>query len=114
MSGTLSSTTASALAPLIQSITGAAGAGSTIFNLVNQYKNQQYQDLLRSYAQNPAKMNAYAGQFTQPLNAGLTTSVANNAQAYLAERGLSESPEISQQVESQAIAPYIQQNQQAG
>jgi len=104
----------SSLAPILQGATQAAGVGSTAYNLYNQYKNQQYQDQLRSYAQDPAKMNAYAAQFTQPLNAGLTTSVANNAQAYLAQRGLSESPQISQQVESQAIAPYVQQNQQQG
>jgi len=114
MSGTLSSTTASALAPLLQTATGVAGLGSTAYNLYNQYQNQKYQDLLRSYAQNPTKMNAYAAQFTQPLNAGLTTSVANQTQAYLAQRGLSDSPAISEQVEAQAIAPYVQQNQQAG
>jgi hypothetical protein len=59
-------------------------------------------------------MNAYAAQFTQPLNAGLTSAVANNTQGYLAEHGLTDSPAISQQVEAQAIAPYVQQNQQAG
>ena len=114
MSGTLSATTASALAPYLQVATGAAGLGSTAYNLYNQYQNQQYQDLLRSYAQNPAKMNAYAEQFTQPLNAGLTAAVNNQTQAQLASSGLSESPQIAQQVEAQAIAPYIQQNQQAG
>jgi len=114
MSGTLSATTASALAPLLQTATSVAGLGSTAYNLYNQYQNQQYQDLLRSYAQNPAKLNAYAQQFTQPLNAGLTAAVNNQTQAQLAQSGLSESPQIAQQVEAQAIAPYIQQNQQAG
>lgn len=114
MSGTLSATTAAALTPYINAATGVAGLGSTVYNLYNQYQNQQYQNLLRSYAQNPAKMNAYAAQFTQPLNAGLTAGVANQAQADLASRGLSDSPEISQQVYAQAIAPYIQQNQQQG
>jgi len=96
------------------SLGGILSLGSTAYNLYNQYQNQQYQNLLRSYAQDPAKMNAYAAQFTQPLNAGLTASVANNAQAYLAQRGLSDSPQISQQVEAQEIAPYIQKNQQTG
>lgn len=91
-----------------------ASLASTGYSLYNQYQNQQYQDLLRSYAQNPAKLNAYAQQFTQPLNAGLTTSVANQAQASLAQSGLSDSPQVAQQVYAQAIAPYIQQNQQAG
>lgn len=114
MSGTLSATTASALAPILQTITGVAGAGSTAYNLYNQYQNQQYQNQLRSYAQDPAKMNAYAAKFTQPLTAGLTAGVANQAQADLATRGLTDSPEISQQVYAQAIAPYVQQNQQQG
>ena len=91
-----------------------AGIGSTAYNMYNQYQNQQYQNQLRSYAQDPAKMNAYAAQFTQPLTAGLQTGVANAAQADLATRGLTDSPEISQQVYAQAIAPYIQQNQQNG
>jgi hypothetical protein len=104
----------SAIQPELKAGTEVAGLGSTAYNLYNQYQNQQYQNQLRSYAQNPAKMNAYAAQFTQPLNAGLTAGVANEAQGYLASRGLSDSPQISQQVEAQAIAPYIQQNQQQG
>ena len=114
MSGTLSSTTASALAPLLQTITGVASLGSTGYNLYNQYQNQQYQNLLRSYAQNPQKMNQYAAQFTQPLTAGLTTGVENAAQAKLAQSGLSDSPQIAQQVYAQALAPSIQQNQNQG
>jgi len=104
----------SSLAPILGPALQVAQLGSTGYNLYNQYQNQQYQNNLRSYAQDPAKMNAYAAQFTQPLNAGLTTGVANQAQAYLAQRGLSDSPQISEQVEAQAIAPYLQQNQQQG
>ena len=104
----------SSINPELQTGLLAAGVGSTAYNMYNQYENQQYQNQLRSYAQDPAKMNAYAAQFTQPLNAGLTSAVANNTQGYLASRGLSDSPAISQQVEAQAIAPYVQQNQQAG
>jgi hypothetical protein len=114
MSGTLSATTLGALAPILKDATGVAGLGSTVYNLYNQYQNQQYQNQLRSLAQDPAKMNAYAAKFTQPLTAGLTAGVANQAQGYLASRGLSDSPQISEQVEAQAIAPYIQQNQQQG
>jgi len=104
----------SSINPELQTGLGVAGIGSTAYNMYNQYQNQQYQNLLRSYAQDPTKMNAYAANFTQPLNAGLTSAVANNTQGYLASRGLSDSPAISQQVEAQAIAPYVQQNQQAG
>jgi hypothetical protein len=103
-----------AIQPAVQPAAEIAGVGSAAYNLYNQYQNQQYQDTLRQDAQNPAKVTALAQQYTQPLNAGLTTSVNNQAQAYLAQRGLSDSPQISQQVESQALAPYIQQNGQQG
>ena len=104
----------SAIQPELKVGTEVAGLGSTAYNLYNQYQNQQYQNNLRSYAQDPSKLNAYAAQFTQPLTAGLQKGVANEAQGYLASRGLSDSPQISEQVEAQAIAPYIQQNQQQG
>ena len=103
-----------AIQSVLKPATEAASLGSSAYNLYNQYQNQQYQNQLRSYAQDPAKMNAYAAQFTQPLTAGLQTGVANQAQADLASRGLTDSPEISQQVYAQALAPYIQQNQQNG
>ena len=104
----------SSIQPELKAGTEVAGLGSTAYNMYNQYQNQQYQNQLRSFAQDPAKMNAYAAQFTQPMTAGLQTGVANNTQSYLAQRGLSDSPEIAQQVQAQAIAPYIQQNQQNG
>ena len=103
-----------AITSLLPTLNAATSVGSTGYNLYNQYQQQQYQNQLRSYAQDPAKMNAYAAQFTAPLNAGLTAGVNNQTQAQLAQAGLSESPAISQSVEAQAIAPYIQQNQQAG
>jgi hypothetical protein len=87
---------------------------STGDSMYNNYENQKYQNKLRTYAQDPTKMNAYADQFTKHLNAGLTTGVANNTQSYLAQRGLTDSPQISEQVEAQAIAPYVQQNEQNG
>jgi hypothetical protein len=104
----------SSLGPILTPALTAAQVGSTGYNLYNQYQNQQYQNTLRSDAQNPAKVTALAQGYTQPLNAGLTAAVNNQTQAQLAQAGLSESPQISQQVESQAIAPYIQQNQQQG
>lgn len=85
--------------------------GSTAYNLYNQYQQKQYQDKLRELSTNPAKFMQFAEGFKQPLAAGLTQGVNNQSQAYLAERGLSDSPQVSQAVESQAIAPYIQQQQ---
>jgi hypothetical protein len=104
----------SAIAPLLGPALTAAQVGSTGYNLYNQYQNQQYQNTLRQDAQNPAKVTALAQQYTQPLTAGLTAEVNNQTQAQLAQAGLSESPQIAQTVEAQAIAPYIQQNQQQG
>lgn len=103
-----------ALSSLLPTISNVANIGSTGYNLYNQFQQQQYQNKLRSLATNPAKMAQFAAGYTQPLNAGLTKAVGNEAQAYLGERGLSDSPQISEQVLSQAIAPYIQQNQQLG
>jgi len=100
--------------PVLQPALQVAQLGSTGYNLYNQYQNQQYQNTLRQDAQNPAKVTALAQQYTQPLNAGLTAAVNNQTQAQLAQAGLSESPQIAQTVEAQAIAPYIQQNQQQG
>lgn len=114
MSGTLSATTAASLASILQPISAAANVGSAGFNIYDQYKNQQYQNTLRSDAQNPAKVTALAQQYTQPLTAGLTAAVNNSTQAQLAQAGLSESPQIAQTVEAQALAPYVQQNQTQG
>ena len=105
---------ATALIPFLTDATTAASIGSTGYNLYNQYQNQQYQNQLRSDAQNPAKVTALANQYTQPLSAGLTAAVNNQTQAQLAQAGLSESPQIAQTVEAQAIAPYIQNNQNQG
>ena len=114
MSGTLSATTAASLASILQPISAAATIGSTGYNLYDQYKNQQYQNTLRQDAQNPAKVTALAQQYTQPLTAGLTAAVNNSTQAQLAQAGLSESPQIAQTVEAQALAPYVQNNQTQG
>lgn len=100
--------------PTTKSATNLANLGSIGYGLYNNYQNQAYQNQLRSYAQDPSKMNAYASKFTKPLTAGLNSAVGNNTQAYLAQRGLSESPQIAAQVQSQAIAPYVQENQKTG
>jgi hypothetical protein len=102
------------LTSLMPLLTGGAQLASAGSNLYQGYENQQYQDKLRSLAQNPGQLQQYEQGFVQPLNAGLTAGVANQAQAYAAERGLGQSPGPSQEIEAQAIAPYVQQNQQQG
>ena len=87
---------------------GAVGTGGGIWNNI---QNAQYQNKLRSLASDPAKMMAYAKGFEQPLQAGLLKGVENQTQGYAAERGLATSPQIQQALVSQAIAPYLQQQQ---
>jgi hypothetical protein len=103
-----------ALTSIMPVLTGGAQVASAGSNIYEGYKQQQYQDKLRALAQNPAQMNQYAQGFVQPLNAGLEKGVANEAQAYAAERGLGQSPGPSSEILAQAIAPYVQQNSQAG
>lgn len=114
MSQVMSSLSSLASSPAAKGALDLAQAGSTGYNLYNQYQQQQYQNKLRQLATDPAAVGKLAQGYTQPLTAGLQKGVANEAQAYLAQRGLSDSPQISEQVEAQAIAPYIQQNQQQG
>ena len=100
-----------AIASLMKIITpaiGAVGAGGGIWNNI---QNAKYQNMLRSLAMNPAKMMAYAKGFEQPLQAGLLKGVENEAQGYAAERGLATSPQLQQSIVSQAVAPYLQQQQ---
>lgn len=114
MEGITSALSSLASSPATKGALDLAQVGSTGYNLYNQYKQQQYQDKLRALSTDPAAVGKLAAGYTQPLTAGLQKGVANEAQAYLAQRGLSDSPQISEQVEAQAIAPYIQQNQQQG
>lgn len=80
-------------------------------NLFNQNRYNRQQDLAYNLAKNPQAAAAYTQGFERPLAAGLTQGVENQVQAALGERGLSMSPAISAAVYSQALAPYIQDQQ---
>lgn len=113
-----------ALSSIGGALGGAGGGGlggllklvTTGFGLVsNIMATQQQQSALNrisSYQKNPAKAAQVINSLTQPLSLGLTEDVGNNVQGYLAERGLSGSPNITSSVLAQALAPYQQQNQQ--
>jgi hypothetical protein len=90
--------------------TGIAGAG-TAGNIMQQVKANQYRDFVMSLLGNPAKLAALVSKIQQPLNRGLEQSVGNQVQGDLASRGLSQAPGIFAASESQALAPYEQQNQ---
>jgi hypothetical protein len=68
---------------------------------------KQEQDLFND----PTKLAAKVAGVERPLDAGLTSGVGNEVQAFLAEHGLGESPAIASEVMAQALAPYKQNNQ---
>ena len=111
MSSIMSALKTPTAANAVQAGTGIASAGSGLYN---SYENQKYQNMVRSLSEDPKKMQAYAAGFTKPLAAGTTQGVNNQSQAYAAERGLATSPSAQQQIQNQAIAPYIQQQQSTG
>lgn len=88
------------------------GGGGFLSNWLQNRKTNANQDYLSKLGKDPVAMQAYLRKFQQPLSAGLTQGVGNNVQAFLGERGLSESPTISADVLAQALAPYQQQEQQ--
>lgn len=100
----------------LTSLLGLAGTGANIYSgIQNTEANNQAlgaQKYVTNLMENPAKMTAAAAQYAQPLSAGLTSDISNQVQANLAERGLGSSPAAYTQQLTQAIAPYIQQNQQ--
>jgi hypothetical protein len=102
----------------LTALLGLAGAGTNIYSgIQNTIQNQRQaaaQKYVQNLVQNPTKMAAAAAGYTQPLTAGLTEDIENTVQGSLAERGLGSSPAAYTQQLTQALAPYIQQNQQAG
>lgn len=99
----------------INSLLGLAGAGTNIYsgvqNIQNQQRLQSAQNYVTSLTTNPTKMAAATAAYTQPLSAGLTSDVSNLVQGNLAERGLGSSPAAYTSALTQAISPYVQQNQ---
>lgn len=88
---------------------GTAGSG-LIGNILNERTRSQQINQLQQQ-ENPTKLAQEVVAATQPLNSGLVQSVGNTVSANLAEQGLSEAPGIQATVESQALAPFEQQNQ---
>ena len=102
----------------LNSILSLAGAGTNLFSGVKQVQEQNRLQAAQKYVTdlvtNPSKMTAARAAYTQPLNAGLTEGITNQVQASLAERGLGSSPAAYTQQLTQALAPYINNNQQLG
>lgn len=100
----------------LNSVLSLAGTGANAYSGIQNAQNTANYNSTQSYIQdlvkNPTKMAAAASQFQQPLSVGLTDAVTNQAQAQLAERGLGGSPAAMTSAITQALAPYIQNNQQ--
>lgn len=75
-------------------------------------KEKQAVDRSLWYSKHPEAIASMETQFEKPLNQGLIKGTENIVNASLGEQGLSQAPGIQQQVSQQALAPYIQQNQQ--
>lgn len=104
--------------PLWQKIAGlGAGGAGTIGNILASNKRnhvlQQELDVQKQLmGLTPSAMAAGASQLERPLSAGLTSSVGNAVQGYLAERGLSQAPGIQATTLAQGLAPFKMQEQQ--
>jgi len=90
---------------------GTAGAGLTQ-NLLANRQAEQKQNFVKDLITNPTKFAAFVKSFNQPLQQGLTADIDRSASAFGAEHGLGSSPAVMQDIEAQALAPYLQQQQQ--
>ena len=93
-------------------LTGGMAASGEVGNILEQQKKMQYQNYILSLLKDPAKLAQMAAKIQQPLSQGLQQSVGNEVQASMASRGLSQAPGIFAASQSQALAPFEQQNQQ--
>jgi len=96
--------------PIIQTIMGGAGLVGNTINSVQQ--GQQVKKMQTNENLTPQQLAAKVAGATQPLDQSLVNNVQNLVQADVAQRGLAESPGTFSATESQALAPFEQQNQQ--
>jgi hypothetical protein len=95
-----------------------AGLGATGAGLAGNLSAEAQRSAAASAAQKnmnltPQQLAAQVSAAQQPLNAGLVQAITGNVNANLAEQGLSEAPGLIATAQSQALAPFEQQNQQA-
>lgn len=102
-----------AIAPLLGIGTAGAGIAGNIMNSIT--RGQQTSKLQSAEKQlanlTPQQYGSMVAGATQPLNQNLLNLVGNQVQADVASRGLAESPGTFAATESQALAPFQQQNQ---
>lgn len=102
----------------LNSLLSLAGTGTNIFSgIQNMQQNQRLanaQKYVTDLVTNPAKMTQATAAYTAPLTAGLTDEITNQVQGNLSERGLGSSPAAFTQQLTQALAPFVQNNQNQG
>lgn len=91
---------------------GAVAGTGLVQNIMANRQAEQKQKFVQDLITNPAKFSSYVQSFEKPLAQGLTSDISRQTDAYGAERGLGSSPAIMKDVYAQALAPYIQQQQQ--
>ena len=96
--------------PALQVGMGGAGIVGNLINSVQQ--GQQVKKMQTNENLTPQQLAAKVAGATQPLDQSLVNNVQNLVQADVAGRGLAESPGTFSATESQALAPFEQQNQQ--
>ena len=72
--------------------------------------NQQLQQ--QQQQGTPQQVGSLINQYTQPLNAALTSNVWNQVQGQLGQMGMTQAPGVAAYNYAQALAPYYQQNVQ--
>lgn len=96
----------------LKGIEGGTLAAGEVGNIMEERKRLAYQNFVMDLLSHPEKLAAMAAKIQQPLNNGLVQGVNNRVQGDMAARGLSQAPGIFAASEGQALAPYVQQNQQ--
>lgn len=100
--------------------TGAAISGATlgmgeIGNLLAGRQQQQEANAVKAQQDkianlSPQQLSQMVNSAEKPIDKSLIESVSNTVGGDLAQRGLAQAPGIFAQSESQALAPYVQQN----
>ncbi len=98
-------------------ISGASSGLGLLGNLISGVEGQKEQNLLTTQQDKianltPSQLTSMVTSAEAPINQGLIQDVGNTVQADVASRGLSQAPGVFASEESQALAPYEQQNYQ--
>ncbi len=100
---------AAALLPILQLGTAGSGLIGNILNSVQQ--GGVASEAAHNAHLSPEQLATMVSKATQPLDRNLTNAVNNQVQGDMASRGLAEAPGIFAATEGQALAPFVQSEQ---